>query len=60
MRQAVRSVKRHHGGLDRTALVELVSILWSRRVFERRMMAVLLLDAFEPLLQPADMTSWKG
>ena len=60
MRQAVRSVKRHHGGLDRTALVELVSILWSRRVFERRMMAILLLDAFEPLLQPADMTLLEG
>jgi 3-methyladenine DNA glycosylase AlkD len=60
MRQAVRSVKRHHGGLDRTALVGLVSILWSRRVFERRMMAVLLLEAFEPLLQPADMTLLEG
>jgi 3-methyladenine DNA glycosylase AlkD len=56
MREAVGSVKRQHGGLDRKALVGLVSILWSRRVFERRMMAVLLLEAFEPLLRPADMT----
>jgi 3-methyladenine DNA glycosylase AlkD len=56
MRAAAGSVKRQHGGLDRNALVALVGILWSRRIFERRMMAVLLLEAFEPLLRPADMT----
>lgn len=55
MRQIVRAVKRQHGGLDRRGLVALVRILWSRPVFEQRMMAVLLLEAFEPLLRPADM-----
>jgi 3-methyladenine DNA glycosylase AlkD len=55
MRQAVRAVKQEHAGIDRRALVEVVTILWSRPVFERRMMAVLLLEAFEPLLRPADM-----
>jgi 3-methyladenine DNA glycosylase AlkD len=55
MRQTVRTVKREHGGLDRHGLVGLVAILWRRRVFEQRMMAVLLLEAFQPLLRPADM-----
>jgi 3-methyladenine DNA glycosylase AlkD len=55
MRQAVRAVKQQHPGLDRRRLLALVGILWSRPVFERRMMAVLLLEAFEPLLRPADM-----
>jgi 3-methyladenine DNA glycosylase AlkD len=56
MRQIVRAVKRQHSGLDRERLVALVSILWKTPVFERRMVAVLLLEAFEPLLQPADIT----
>jgi 3-methyladenine DNA glycosylase AlkD len=55
MRQVIRAVKKEHAGLDREALVALVTILGSRPVFERRMMAVLLLEAFEPLLRPADM-----
>jgi 3-methyladenine DNA glycosylase AlkD len=55
LREAVRLVKRHYGGLDRHGLVALVNLLWSRPVFERRMMAVLLLEAFEPLLQPANI-----
>jgi 3-methyladenine DNA glycosylase AlkD len=55
MRQVIRTLKQEHAGLDRRDLVELVALLWSRPVFERRMMAALLLEAFEPLLQPADM-----
>jgi 3-methyladenine DNA glycosylase AlkD len=55
MRQVIRAVKKEHAGLDRKALVALVTILGSRPVFERRMMAVLLLEAFEPVLRPADM-----
>jgi 3-methyladenine DNA glycosylase AlkD len=55
MRQIVRTVKREHAGLDRRRLVGLVSILWSRPLFEHRMMAVLLLEAFEPVLSPADI-----
>jgi 3-methyladenine DNA glycosylase AlkD len=35
--------------------VTLVRILWGRPVFERRMMAVLLLEAFQPLLRPGDI-----
>src|ERR1700736_5940141 len=55
MRQTVRAIKRQHGGLDHQGLVALVRILWSRPLFERRMMAVLILEAFEPLLRPADI-----
>jgi 3-methyladenine DNA glycosylase AlkD len=55
MRQIIRSVKRQHGGLSRSALLALVRILWALPVFERRLMTVLLLEAFQPLLQPADM-----
>ncbi|MDQ6711965.1 MAG: DNA alkylation repair protein, partial [Candidatus Dormibacteraeota bacterium] len=54
MRQVVRTVKQRHGGLNRQGLA-LVGILWKTPVFERRMMAVLLLEAFVPLLQPADI-----
>jgi 3-methyladenine DNA glycosylase AlkD len=55
MRQTLSAIKGQHRGLDRQRMVALVRILWSRPVFERRMMAVLLLEAFEPLLLPADI-----
>ncbi|TMD48844.1 MAG: DNA alkylation repair protein [Chloroflexi bacterium] len=55
MREAVRTVKRENSGLDRRGLVALVRTLWSRPVFERRMTAVLLLEAFQPLLRPVDI-----
>jgi 3-methyladenine DNA glycosylase AlkD len=56
MRQTVRALKRDHAALDHRGLVAVVSLLWRRRQFERRMMSILLLEAFEPLLQPADMS----
>jgi len=56
MRQTVRTVKRQHGGLNRPGLLALLGILWRTPLFERRMMVVLLLEAFEPLLRPADIT----
>lgn len=55
MRTTVREIKRQYRALDRQGLVALVKMLWARPVFERRMMAVLLLEAFEPLLRPADI-----
>jgi 3-methyladenine DNA glycosylase AlkD len=55
MRQTVGSVKRQNRGLDRQELVALVGVLWGRPLFERRMMAVLLLEAFESLLRPVDI-----
>src|SRR6202163_1049992 len=53
MRTTVRDVKRQHGELAPQRLVALVKILWSRPLFEPRMIAVLLLEAHEPLLLPA-------
>jgi 3-methyladenine DNA glycosylase AlkD len=55
MRQIVRTVKREHPGFNRPGLAAMVGILWARRQFEQRMMAVLLLEAFQPLLRPTDM-----
>jgi 3-methyladenine DNA glycosylase AlkD len=55
MRQTLGALKAKHRGIDRQGLVALVGLLWSRPMFERRMMAVLLLEAFEPLLRPADI-----
>ncbi|TME45105.1 MAG: DNA alkylation repair protein [Chloroflexi bacterium] len=53
MRQAVRSVERQHGGLGHQGPVALVRILWSRPVFERRMMAVLLSGSLRAAPAPA-------
>lgn len=55
MRVMVRAVKRQRAPLDRDRLVQLVEALWRRPVFELRMTAVLLLEAFETLLQPRDI-----
>ena len=55
MRQMVRAIKKQRSALDHVGLVRLVDILWRRPVFETRMLAVLLLETFQPLLQPADI-----
>ena len=54
MRQLIKTIRRPPA-LDRDALLQLVRTLWGRSVFELRMVAVLLLEAFEPLLRPADI-----
>jgi 3-methyladenine DNA glycosylase AlkD len=56
MRRIVRAVKQHDGELNRREVLALVRALWKTPVFERRMMVVLLLEAFQPLLQPADIS----
>jgi len=56
MRQLVNTIPRRPPALDRDALLQLVRTLWGRSVFELRMVAVLLLEAFEPLLRPADIS----
>lgn len=56
IRRAVAAVKRQRPDLDRRALLELVRILWSRPLHEHRMATVLLLETFQPLLVPADLT----
>jgi 3-methyladenine DNA glycosylase AlkD len=55
MRRIVRAVKQGHGALKRQGLLTLVRVLWNVPMFERRMMGVLLLEAFHPLLLPADI-----
>jgi len=56
MRRTVRAVKQQHGELNRQGLLALIRALWKTPVFERRMMVVLLLETFEPLLVPADIS----
>jgi len=56
MRRIVRAVKQQDGELNRQGLLRLVRVLWKTPLFERRMMVVLLLEAFQPLLQRADIS----
>ncbi len=55
MRRTVRAVKEEHGELNRQGLLRLVRVLWKTPLFERRMMVVLLLEAFQPLLLRTDI-----
>src|SRR5438128_4348469 len=55
MRAVLRSIGQQHRVLDRRGLIQLTTLLWERPLFERRMMAILLLDAFEPLLRRTDI-----
>jgi 3-methyladenine DNA glycosylase AlkD len=55
MRRIVRAVKQQDGELSRQEVLALVRALWETPVFERRMMAVLMLEAFEPLLRAPDI-----
>ena len=55
MRGLIRSIRREHPQLARATLIELVTTLWSRTVFEFRMTAVLLLDAYQPVLRARDI-----
>src|SRR2546430_12377175 len=56
MRRIVRVVKQQHSELKRQEVLTLVRALWKTTVFERRMMVVLLLEAFQPLLQQPDIS----
>lgn len=55
MRRLIGSIRREHPQLARATLVDLVTTLWSRAVFESRMTAVLLLDAYQLLLRARDI-----
>ena len=55
MRQMIRALQKQRPALDRVRLVRLVETLWQRRVFETRMVAVLVLERFQALLRPADI-----
>jgi 3-methyladenine DNA glycosylase AlkD len=55
IRREVRSLASDHPNLDHTELVTLVHELWARPVHERRMAAVLLLEAYPELVGPQDL-----
>lgn len=55
IRALVRRFQKDHRDLDRSDLLELVRELWSKPVHERRVAAVVLLDAYGDLLVAADV-----
>jgi len=55
IRAIARELVRERGRLDHDAVVALVETLWSRPVFEPRMLAAVLLELHEPALSPADL-----
>ncbi|MFE6554060.1 DNA alkylation repair protein [Streptomyces sp. NPDC057746] len=57
MRGVVRSFTKQSGrGLGHAELIDLVTDLWAQPVHEHRSTALLLLDAYAPLLRPDDTT----
>lgn len=55
LRAAVRALRRENPGLDRDDLLDVAGRLWARPVFERRLLAVLLLEANVRLLTADDV-----
>jgi 3-methyladenine DNA glycosylase AlkD len=55
LRATVKRVGREQPGLTRGELLKLATALWEPRVFERRLLAVLLLEAHVDLLEPDDV-----
>jgi 3-methyladenine DNA glycosylase AlkD len=54
IRREVKSFVKQHAALSHAELVELVEALWAKPVHERRMAAVLLLEAYPELVEPGD------
>jgi 3-methyladenine DNA glycosylase AlkD len=55
IRREAKSFAREHPKLSHAELVALVEALWAKPVHERRMAAVLLLEAYPGLVTPADL-----
>jgi 3-methyladenine DNA glycosylase AlkD len=55
IRREAKSFAREHPKLSHAELVALVEALWAKPVHERRMAAVLLLEAYPSLVTPADL-----
>lgn len=55
MREIVTGIRRAHRELNRQTTLALVRRLWSRSVFEHRMIAVLVLEAFASRLEAVDL-----
>jgi 3-methyladenine DNA glycosylase AlkD len=55
IRGVIKGFDRRHPDLSHDDLVALVEALWSKPVFERRMMAAMLLEENVPTLEPDDL-----
>jgi 3-methyladenine DNA glycosylase AlkD len=55
MRASVRALRKDHPALARADVLAVATDLWAPPVFERRLLAVLLLEAHVDLLAPADL-----
>jgi 3-methyladenine DNA glycosylase AlkD len=55
IRREVKSFAQDHGDLSHGELVALVEALWAKPVHERRMAAVMLLEAYPSLVAPRDL-----
>jgi 3-methyladenine DNA glycosylase AlkD len=55
IRREVKSLAKQHPGLSHAELVQLVDALWAKPVHERRMAAVLVLEAYPELVEPGDL-----
>jgi 3-methyladenine DNA glycosylase AlkD len=55
IRREVKSFAREHPDLSHNELAALVDALWAKPVHERRMAAVLLLEAYQELVAPTDL-----
>jgi 3-methyladenine DNA glycosylase AlkD len=55
IRRVMKAFARRHPDLSHDDLVALVAALWSKPVFERRMMAAMLLEENVPTLEPDDL-----
>jgi 3-methyladenine DNA glycosylase AlkD len=55
IRREVKSFAEQHPALSHAELVQLVDALWAKPVHERRMAAVLVLEAYPELVEPSDL-----
>ena len=55
IRKVMKAFAERHRGLPRDDLVSLIEALWAKPVFERRMMAAMLLEQYVAVLEPSDL-----
>jgi len=55
MRAVAKAMRKQHPGLDHQSLIDVVASLWAMPVYERRGVAIELLDLYHRLLLPEDV-----
>ncbi|MGH2525655.1 MAG: DNA alkylation repair protein [Actinomycetota bacterium] len=55
IRKVMKAFTEQHRDLPRDDLVALIEALWAKPVFERRMMAAMLLEEYVAVLEPSDL-----